>query len=96
MKHSECHCSACRALLDECGPDLIDFYRRKLLVRGWAGVMSGAERAYARAHRSEAATRQARASAVRLKKRHAEAAKPYRRTEELGSEGKSTARDPAA
>ena len=44
-------CPACEGLLAECGPELWPLYSRKLLLRGWAGSMSPAERAYVKAHR---------------------------------------------
>ena len=46
-----CTCTACTALLAECGEELFDLYRRKLLKRGWAGRKNPVERAYIRAHR---------------------------------------------
>jgi hypothetical protein len=48
---TECGCEACESLLEECGPDLFAFYSRRLLQRGWAGVMTEAERGYVRKHR---------------------------------------------
>ena len=61
------HCSACMALYAETNNDeLFELYARKLLIRGWAGEMSRAERAYMRAHRSEAQQRQAVAAAAQL------------------------------
>jgi hypothetical protein len=50
MPQRSCACPACLALLVECGPDLFPLYAKKLLIRGWAGVMTPAERAYRRAH----------------------------------------------
>ena len=45
-------CPGCRALAAEYAgdPDLLEYYRRKLLIRGWAGKPSPAERAYQLAH----------------------------------------------
>jgi hypothetical protein len=57
-----CDCSACRDLLTECGDELFAFYSRRLLVRGWAGSMSAAERAYVRRHRSAAQQQAAEAA----------------------------------
>ncbi len=51
---TRCTCDACMALLAECGDRLFDHYSRKLLVRGWAGQLTPVERAYTRAHASEA------------------------------------------
>jgi len=53
-----CNCAACTALAAECG-ELTDLYRKRLLIRGWGGTLSTAERAYVRAHRSEAERRRA-------------------------------------
>jgi hypothetical protein len=52
-----CSCPACAALLDECGETLFPMYRKKLLVRGWPGLLSPVEKAYRAAHgeKSEAA-----------------------------------------
>jgi|CXWL01.1.fsa_nt_gi hypothetical protein len=58
------NCAACNALREECG-EHFDLYARKLLIRGWAGVMSPVERAYYRAHRSAAQQAQADALAAR-------------------------------
>ena len=52
MNREPC-CPACRALYDECGPDLWPLYSKKLLVRGWGGTLSQAEKAYVRAHRRQ-------------------------------------------
>jgi hypothetical protein len=59
-----CDCRSCRALRDECGEQNYQFLSRRLLIRGWAGVMTPAEKAYRRAH-SEAAQH----SAARLQER---------------------------
>lgn len=61
-----CNCKACNDLRDECGEHFL-IYSKKLLIRGWAGVMSPVERAYMRAHRSEAQQLQAQALSVRAK-----------------------------
>lgn len=87
VNSTACDCRACGELVEECGDELLNFYRRKLLIRGWAGVMSQAERTYVRAHRSEASRKQAEASARRLRNRHAEAAKLYRQTAEEAADG---------
>ena len=55
------------ALLAACGPELFPLYAKSLLVPGWAGEYTAIERAYVRAHRSEARSRRASAAAVRLK-----------------------------
>lgn len=47
---TDCRCEACRALLKECGPDHFEMYRKKLLIRGWAGSVSPVEKAYQKAH----------------------------------------------
>lgn len=63
-------CAACDDLHDECGDDeLFGLYRRRLLIRGWGGLLSPAEKAYIRAHRTEAASRQAERAADRLRNR---------------------------
>ncbi len=48
----ECRCAACLALEAEVGGPgpVLDFYRRRLLHRGWAGRKSSVEKAYQRAH----------------------------------------------
>jgi hypothetical protein len=48
----ECTCDACRALAEryQSDPRLLAFYRRRLLVRGWAGQKDEVERAYILAH----------------------------------------------
>lgn len=45
-------CAGCAALRAEVGtdPDLHAFYRSKLLIRGWSGTNTPAEKAYQRAH----------------------------------------------
>lgn len=48
---NRCGCVACAALEAECGDVLFDHYAKKLLIKGWAGVYSPAEKAYVRAHR---------------------------------------------
>ena len=73
-----CACTGCKGLYDEVvrgtKPELMDsavqvyeHYRIRLLKKGWAGQMSTAERAYVRAHRSEAQSVQAAAAGVRMK-----------------------------
>lgn len=49
---ANCDCEACRNLAAEIGDDhqLFRFYRRKLLIRGWAGRKTPAEKAYILAH----------------------------------------------
>lgn len=48
------NCQACKALEEECGDaEIFEFYKRKLLIRGWAGMPSPVEKAYQRAHRTE-------------------------------------------
>ncbi len=54
-----CRCDACVGLRAECGVDLYPMYAKKLLIRGWVGVVTPAERAYVRVHRSEAQKAQA-------------------------------------
>ena len=51
-------CDACHALLEECGPELWPMYSKKLLLRGWAGQRSAAEKAYCKAHGRKATARQ--------------------------------------
>jgi hypothetical protein len=46
---TECACKACQGLRAECGSHYA-WLARKLLQRGWAGMVSPAERAYQRAH----------------------------------------------
>lgn len=60
-------CTPCEELLGECGLDLFKSYS-KLLIRGWPGRVSPVERGYVRAHRSRAASRQARHRAANLRK----------------------------
>ncbi len=52
MNPDDCTCPACAALEAEYGsdPELLRFYRRKLLVRGWATFKTAAERSYILAH----------------------------------------------
>ena len=47
-----CNCPACMALAERYrnDPKLLDFYRKRLLVRGWAGRPDDVERAYILAH----------------------------------------------
>lgn len=47
-----CHCTACTALAERYGEDtaLLEHYRKRLLVRGWAGRPDDIERAYAVGH----------------------------------------------
>jgi hypothetical protein len=45
----DCPCAACEALRAEAGPNFT-WLRHKLLIRGWAGKASPAERAYQLAH----------------------------------------------
>ncbi len=49
---ANCDCEACRNLAAEVGDDaqLLDLYARKLLIRGWAGRTSKAEKAYILTH----------------------------------------------
>lgn len=68
---NNCTCPACSALLAECGPDLFPLYSKKLLIHGWAGAMSQAERAYRRAH-----SRAAQQSAARLRDRRGSVSGP--------------------
>lgn len=63
-----CRCDACSGLLAECGPEVFEHYRRKLLIRGWAGQYSPVERRYVQAHRSEARQRNAARSAETLRR----------------------------
>ena len=48
----DCQCLACTALANryEGDPALLAFYRKKLLVRGWAGDTDAIEKAYINAH----------------------------------------------
>jgi hypothetical protein len=42
-----CACAGCTALKEECGTgNLFLMYRRKLLIRGWAGDTTDAEKLY--------------------------------------------------
>lgn len=59
-----CLCRACRNLQEECGEENFRFLSKRLLIRGWAGVMTSAEKTYRRAHSASA-----RASAARLQER---------------------------
>ena len=70
---SGCRCGACLGLLAECGPELYEQYRKKLLMKGWAGVLSPAEKAYRLAH-----SRDAMARAERLRQRHVQGHGPRR------------------
>lgn len=47
-----CGCAGCKALLRLYGtdPELLMFYAKKLLVRGWAASPLAGEKAYQRAH----------------------------------------------
>lgn len=56
-----CDCRACQNLRDECGDQNFAFLSKRLLLRGWAGVMTSAERAYRRAHSESAQASAARA-----------------------------------
>ncbi len=51
-KKESCSCPACSALADRYrnDPQLLAFYRKKLLVRGWAGRTDEVEKAYILAH----------------------------------------------
>jgi hypothetical protein len=52
-KAGRCNCDACKGLADYYGSDpvLHNFYRRRLLVRGWAGRFAiPCEKAYILAH----------------------------------------------
>ena len=60
-------CPAREGLLAECGPELWPLYSRKLLLRGWAGSLSQAERAYIKAHRTQS---EAQAAHLRELARH--------------------------
>lgn len=76
MISAPCACTACAALLAECGPEAFGQLSRKLLIRGWAGTMTPAERGYVRAHRSEAERKRAEGAAVRMRNRGALAPEP--------------------
>ena len=56
-----CNCPACTALADEylSDPEMLQFLRRKLLIRGWAGKYSPTEHAYVLAHSADAQRKQA-------------------------------------
>ncbi len=43
-------CSACQGLVAEAGQVNAEFYARRLLVRGWGGTLTRAEKAYLRAY----------------------------------------------
>lgn len=49
---SDCRCPACSALAERYrnDPALLAFYRKKLLVKGWAGRTDPIEKAYILAH----------------------------------------------
>ena len=49
---TECTCQACRDLARRYSKDsdLLAYYRKKLLTRGWAGRLDPVERAYVFAH----------------------------------------------
>lgn len=60
-------CPSFAALATECADDaLTQFYARRLLRVGWAGIYSRVEREYVRRHRSEARQRAAAARARSL------------------------------
>ena len=63
------HCSACRALCEECGPEHFGSYVKKLLIRGWAGYTSATEHAYARAHKPLSEAQKQQLEAMRSKSR---------------------------
>ena len=67
MAGRSCTCAACTALLNECGPELWPLYSKKLLLRGWAGTLSPAERVSVKAHRAQS---EAQAAHVRELARH--------------------------
>lgn len=73
MSSDTCNCDACQALAAEyqSDPQLLVFYHRKLLVRGWAGLKSPTERAYILAHASWAQAA-AKAGTETLRKVHAQ------------------------
>ena len=50
----DCPCDGCAVLRREVGadPDLFALYRKKLLIRGWAGKTTPAEKQYQQAHAS--------------------------------------------
>ena len=50
MDSEVCLCAACYNLQAGCCPALFPLYARKLLIRGWAGLMTPAEKAYRMAH----------------------------------------------
>lgn len=54
IPRSDCKCEGCQGLRDRYPNDiqLRDFYRRKLLQRGWAGQRDKVERTYQRVHAS--------------------------------------------
>lgn len=62
-----CGCTGCTAPVNECGLAMFAFYAKKLLIPGWAGSFSTAERAYRQAHVSPEKTAQYTRSADRLR-----------------------------
>ena len=62
-----CRCRACGWLKRRYAndPDLLEFYKRKLLQRGWAGVADDVEQAYRLAHAPGAEGRSLRMTARR-------------------------------
>ncbi len=70
MNNKHCHCPACTALAERYAgdPKLLTYYRKKLLIREWAGEADAVEEAYIQAHSPEAARGRA-LTAARLAKR---------------------------
>ena len=64
-----CGCSGCKALLRLYGPDaeLVAFYAKKLLIRGWAAGPLAGEKAYQRAHSPGMAAASERGKALAAK-----------------------------
>jgi hypothetical protein len=64
-----CRCAGCEGLAARYGsdPDLLAFYQRQLLLRGWAGSIDDVEAAYMTAHAPwyRAAVERGRRSAAR-------------------------------
>ena len=49
---ASCRCAGCRGLEEryKTDPELLKHYRKRLLIRGWAGKTDDVEKAYQKAH----------------------------------------------
>ena len=70
---TECTCEACKALAARYtnDPGLLALYRKKLLIRGWAGETDKVEKAYILAHAewAQAAVRAGAGTRLQARKR---------------------------